>query len=196
MVQQQTDDLTLFERSGWEWLNEPANWLSYAGVTITSDERTDFWRTTHYGFTRDTGHALLQPVGAQFRMRTRFFGDYREQHDQAGLMLRLDESNWIKTGIEYVDGEQYLSAVVTRDFSDWSVLPVSAVCGEAESVTIEVERFEDAVHIRYAAEDGEPVHTLRTAYFPPDVAAHAGPMCASPDGAGFPVRFATLTLEE
>ncbi|WP_406689233.1 DUF1349 domain-containing protein [Saccharopolyspora sp. ID03-671] len=193
---QQADELSLFSISGWQWLNEPANWLTYAGLTVTSDTGTDFWQTTHYGFNRDTGHALMVPVGAQFRMRTRFFGDYREQHDQAGLMLRLDERNWIKTGIEYVDGEQFLSAVVTRDFSDWSRQPLSAVCGDVESVTIEIERFEDAVQIRYAPEDGEPVHDLRIAYFPPDVPASAGPMCASPDGAGFPVRFSDLTVDE
>lgn len=193
---QQAEDLTLFELNGWQWLNEPANWLSYAGLTVTSDTDTDFWQTTHYGFNRDTGHALLQPVGAQFRMRTRFFGDYREQHDQAGLMLRIDERNWIKAGIEYVDGEQYLSAVVTREHSDWSLLPLSVAHGDVESVTVEIERFEDAVHVRCAAEDGEPVNILRMAYFPPDVPARAGPMCASPDGAGFPVRFADLTLAE
>lgn len=193
---QQAEDLTLFELSGWRWINEPANWLTYAGLTVTSDTDTDFWQTTHYGFARDTGHALLRPVGAQFRMRARFFGDYREQHDQAGLMLRVDADNWIKTGIEYVDGEQYLSAVVTREHSDWSVLPLTAACGEVESVTIEIERFEDAVHVRYAAEGGEPVNDLRMAYFPPDVPAQAGPMCASPDGAGFPVRFSEITLSE
>lgn len=193
---QQAEELTLFELSGWRWLNEPANWLTYAGLTVTSDSGTDFWQTTHYGFHRDTGHALLRPVGAQFRMRARFFGDYREQHDQAGLMLRVDADNWIKTGIEYVDGEQYLSAVVTREHSDWSVLPLTAACGEVESVTVEIERFEDAVQVRYAAEGGEPVNSLRMAYFPPDVPAQAGPMCASPDGAGFPVRFSELTLSE
>lgn len=193
---QQAEDLTLFELSGWRWINEPANWLTYAGLTVTSDTDTDFWQTTHYGFVRDTGHALLRPVGAQFRMRARFFGDYREQHDQAGLMLRVDADNWIKTGIEYVDGEQYLSAVVTREHSDWSVLPLAAACGEVESVTIEIERFEDAVHVRYAAEGDEPVNNLRMAYFPPDAPAQAGPMCASPDGAGFPVRFSEITLSE
>ncbi|WP_188986305.1 DUF1349 domain-containing protein [Saccharopolyspora thermophila] len=193
---QQAEGITLFGLGGWRWLNQPVNWLSYAGLTVTADSGTDFWRTTHHGFVRDTGHALLRPVGGRFRLSTRFFGDYREQHDQAGLLLRLDESNWIKAGIEYVDGEQMLSAVVTREVSDWSVLPLEAVCGPVESVTIEMERADDAVTIRYAAEGGTPKAVLRIAYFPPDVPAEAGPMCASPDGAGFPIRFAELDFTD
>jgi hypothetical protein len=193
---QQAEDITLFGLSRWRWLNQPVNWLSYAGLTVTSDANTDFWRTTHYGFVRDNGHALLHPVGPRFRLTTRFFGDYREQYDQAGLLLRLDERNWIKAGIEYVDGEQLLSAVVTRDVSDWSVVPLEAVCGPVESITLEMSRVDDAVTIRYAAEGGEPAALLRVAYFPPEVPAEAGPMCASPDGAGFPIRFAELSLVE
>ncbi|MCI2420000.1 DUF1349 domain-containing protein [Saccharopolyspora sp. K220] len=193
---QQAEDITLFGLSGWRWLNEPVNWLSYAGLTVTSDASTDFWRTTHYGFVRDSGHALLREVGPRFSLTTRFFGDYREQYDQAGLLLRLDERNWIKTGIEYVDGEQLLSAVVTREVSDWNVVPLAAVCGEVESITIEMRRVDDAVTIRYAAEGGEPKTLLRVAYFPPDVPAEAGPMCASPEGAGFPIRFAELSFSD
>ena len=53
-----------------------------------------------------------------------FRGDYETLYDQAGLMLRLDEETWIKAGIEYVAGRRMLSAVVTRDVSDWSTMPL------------------------------------------------------------------------
>ena len=33
-------------------------------------------------------------------------------------MVRLDEANWLKCGIEFVEGVQQVSAVVTRDYSD------------------------------------------------------------------------------
>ncbi|WP_223840058.1 DUF1349 domain-containing protein [Saccharopolyspora pogona] len=193
---QQAEDITLFGLDGWRWLNQPVNWLSYAGLTVTADSGTDFWRTTHYGFVRDSGHALLRPVGPRFTLTTRFFGDYREQYDQAGLLLRLDEQNWIKAGIELVDGEQLLSAVVTREVSDWNVVPLEAVCGPVESITLQLERAGDTATIRYAADGDEPKTLLRVAYFPPEVPAEAGLMCASPDGAGFPIRFAELSLVE
>ena len=51
-------------------------------------------------------------------------GAYHDLYDQAGLMIRIDERNWITCGIELVDGVQQVSAVVTREFSDWSVRPL------------------------------------------------------------------------
>ena len=49
-------------------------------------------------------------VGSEFAGR-------HQQYDQAGLMVRLDPQHWLKCGIEYVDGRQCASAVVTRRLS-------------------------------------------------------------------------------
>ena len=60
--------------------------------------KTDFWRETHYGFIRDDGHFRDVAAEGDFTADVAFRGDYRELYDQAGLMLRLDERNWIKAG--------------------------------------------------------------------------------------------------
>ncbi|MET9291056.1 DUF1349 domain-containing protein [Streptomyces sp. NPDC003077] len=185
-----------FGHTDWAWLNPPAQWSAREEqVEITTDPDTDFWATTHYGFVRDTGHALLRPVPASFRMRVTFAGEYREQYDQAGLLLRLDEKNWIKTGIEYVDGQQQLSAVVTRAFSDWNVVPLSQNVPAPKRVTIEMRRQGDHVFLHYGVGEQPPETLLRLAYFPPGAAAQAGLMCASPDGKGFTARFSDLRFE-
>ncbi len=42
--------------SRFEWLNEPPAWNDADGVlTMTTGDKTDFWRETHYGFIRDSG---------------------------------------------------------------------------------------------------------------------------------------------
>ena len=84
-----------------QWLNEPARW-SAAGrtLTVTADAGTDFWRTTHYGFVRDTGHLYGEQLGGDFDLSVLVRGDYAAQYDQAGVMVRIDERRWLKTGIE------------------------------------------------------------------------------------------------
>lgn len=87
-------------------------------ISITSGQRTDFWRKTHYGFIRDDGHFYYEQVKGDFIVEVKVSGQYEELYDQAGLMVRLDEANWLKCGIEFVEGVQQVSAVVTRDYSD------------------------------------------------------------------------------
>src|SRR3954465_12944681 len=80
-----------------EWLNEPAEWSEEgSSLRVRTEERTDFWRETHYGFLRDSGHFRFARATNDFTARVTFEGDYRELYDQAGLMLRLDERHWIK----------------------------------------------------------------------------------------------------
>ncbi len=109
-----------------EWLNEPPTWnIQGDTLTVRAGPKTDFWRTTHYGFIRDNGHCYYQPVAGDFVAEVCFSGRYAALYDQAGLMLRADERTWLKCGIEYVNGMQHVSAVVTREFSDWSVIPLA-----------------------------------------------------------------------
>ena len=130
------------------WLNEPPDWrLDGDTLTVTTAADTDFWRTTHYGFVHDNGHLWYEDVAGDFTAEVRFAGQYEHLYDQAGLMLRIDERTWIKSGIEFTDGKQHLSAVVTRDFSDWSVLPLDNPPAE---IRLRLTRIGTAVFVDYA----------------------------------------------
>ena len=134
-----------------EWLNEPPAWEA-TGETlrVTAGPRTDFWRTTHYGFVRDTGHFWFRPWDGDFVATVTVSGAYRERYDQAGLMVRLDDRVWLKCGVEFVDGRQYASAVVTREQSDWSVAPLR---GDPRSLGLRVSRTGPDVEVRYAVDE-------------------------------------------
>jgi uncharacterized protein len=175
-------------KSGWRWFNEPRQW---GGDTVTTDPDTDFWRTTHYGYDRDSGHVLGVDRSGDLELTVTFAGDYTEQYDQAGVALRIDERNWIKSGVELVDGRHLLSAVVTREVSDWSVVELAE---PAEKVTLRATREGDTVTIHYGLNGAPPATMLRLAYFPPDVPVLAGVMCASPVGKGFTTRFEDITV--
>ena len=100
-------------------------------------------------------------------------------------MVRLDEQTWMKCGIEFVDGIQHVSAVVTREFSDGSVVRLAHT---PPTIWLHVVREGPAVTVAYAR-DGGTYTLLRLAYLTPAETVQVGPMCAAPDGAGFPGMF-------
>ncbi len=169
-----------------QWLNEPQRWEEQGNVLrVSVDPGTDFWRKTHYGFIRDSGHVYSQRVTGDFTVEVKVSGAYRELYDQAGLMVRVDAEHWIKTGIEFVHDVQYVSAVVTNDFSDWSVAPLA---GNPPSIWLRLVRKAEAVEVFYSF-DGANYTLLRIAYLLPSDSADVGIMCAAPDGKGFDVLF-------
>jgi uncharacterized protein len=173
------------------WLNEPPAWEQDGDtLRLTTAPDTDFWRTTHYGFVRDTGHFLSKPVRGDFTARVRIEGAYRDQYDQAGLMVRLDAATWMKCGIEYVDGRQWASAVITRELSDWSVVALEP---EPAGLWIEVERTAEAVQVSFGEQ--HPDRLLRLGALTGADALDVGVMAASPDGAGFDVALHDLEVK-
>ena len=169
-----------------KWYNAPSKWTGNGKkLEVTVDPNTDYWRVTHYGFIRDNGPFYYQEQEGDFEASVRITGNYQELFHQAGLMVRIDNKNWIKTGIEYVDGVQNVSAVVTREVSDWSVVPRH---DSPKSVWLKLLRKGDFVEIKYSF-DGEKFDMLRLAYFPPGVKAQIGVVAAAPGKKSFPVVF-------
>ena len=108
------------------WLNPPTDVTEGPDrLTVTTSANTDFWRETFYGFIRHSGHHLGQHVTGDFTAQVTIAADYQALYDQAGLMLRLSQTHWIKAGIELTDGQAMFSTVVTNGQSDWATLPLS-----------------------------------------------------------------------
>ena len=176
-----------------EWYNEPPLWHEYgARIDVTTAPGTDFWRTTHYGFIHDNGHFYFQHVSGDFTASVVVRGAYAARYDQAGLMVRVNETTWLKCGIEFVDDVQYASAVVTREYSDWSVAPLA---GNPAALRLRIQRRGGAVDIEYACE-GMAYTRLRLAHLNTGETVQVGPMAASPDGPGFQVAFEDFTVDK
>lgn len=176
-----------------QWLNPPEDWtLNGSGLTVSTTAKSDFWRNTFYGFCRDSGHFWHSQVNGNFTAKAVFEGEYRHLYDQAGMMLRLDGRNWIKLGIEHSDGHPNFSIVVTRENSDWSVVPQPTVSGMQ---TVRLTRLGAAVIAHFKRADGE-WQLLRVADFPADEAVDIGFMACSPERAGFRARFCEFSISE
>ena len=105
------------------WLCPPTNFLfGPEGLEIAPDPQTDNWQRTHYGFSHDNVHFFYTHVAGDFSVQTTVHFKSLHRYDQAGLYIRVDADNWIKTGIEYeTEDFSHLGAVVTNfGFSDWS----------------------------------------------------------------------------
>ena len=167
------------------WLNPPPQHsIDGDAVRVRTGKETDFWRETFYGFRRDNGHFMYRPVEGDFTAEVTVAGRYEVLYDQAGLMLRIDDAHWVKTGIEYTDGERHLSVVVTNEYSDWSVLPYRAAAPE---VSIRLTRHGEAIRVQYADPASGKWVMARLAYLPPQDPVQIGIMCCSPEREGFEV---------
>lgn len=177
--------------SGFTWLNPPPDWSGDPDrLQVRAGAKTDFWRKTHYGFIRDNGHVYGRWLSGDFTAEVMIRGQYATLYDQAGIMVRLNETTWLKTGIEYVHGVQFVSAVVTRDFSDWSVVPLAS---SPPAIGLRVKREGDGIEIHYQTEPEGAWTMLRLTYLTTEPVL-VGVMCAAPDGDGFDVTFENLTL--
>lgn len=168
------------------WQNTPTHWHE-SGDTLTETvpANTDYWRTTHYGFIHDNGPFRYEQHAGNFEAKVRITGKYHELYHQAGLMIRLDDKNWIKAGIEFVNGKQNLSTVVTRNVSDWSVLPRT---DSPAFLWLRLQRFNDTVQISYSL-DNQRWSMIRLAYFPPSVPVKIGMVAAAPGKQPLEVTF-------
>ena len=175
-----------------QWFNEPESW-SINSETITMDvtPHSDYWRISHYGFTVDDAPFFYTTRGGEFEVKVRISGNYKVRFDQAGLMLRIDHENYIKTGIEYVDGKYNISTVVTHKTSDWSVIELER---PIEYIWIKAVRRLDAVEIFYSFDDKEYT-MMRNCWLQDNTPVMVGVMAASPDGEGFKASFDNFRIK-
>lgn len=175
-----------------QWFNEPENWtIKNNSLTMQVTPQSDYWRISHYGFTVDDAPFIYTTRGGEFEVKVKISGDYKVRFDQAGLMLRIDKENYIKAGIEYVDGKYNLSCVVTHHTSDWSVIELDK---PVEAVWIKAVRRLDAVEIFYSFDDVNYT-MMRNCWLADNSPVMVGMMAACPDGNGFEARFESFQIK-
>ena len=70
------------------WINEPETWLAEpARLRVITDRHSDFWRLTHDGAERDSGHFFGARVHSGFTAQLRVAARCKNQGDHAGIMV-------------------------------------------------------------------------------------------------------------
>ena len=158
---------------------------------VTTGAQTDFWRETHYGFTRDSGHFFGCPSSrASSPQNSGSRANYQDLYDQAGLMVRVDEANWVKAGIESSDGHPCLGSVLTLGRSDWATGRYS---GNPADFWMRATVKGGSLRLQ-VSEDGQHWPLVRLAPFPQAATFLVGPMCCTPERAGLAVEFSAFRV--
>ncbi|QOZ43798.1 DUF1349 domain-containing protein [Bradyrhizobium sp. CCBAU 53340] len=183
----------IFRRHDGVWLNEPKQWSTQNdGLQIVTDQATDFWRETHYGFSRDSGHFLGFPTADAFTAELHVQADFSSLYDQAGIMVRIDAHRWVKAGIEFSDGRAMLASVLTDGQSDWATAPYEH---DARDFQVRATVTNGVLRLQVSA-DSRVWPLMRLAPFPVARSYLVGPMACTPERAGLKVTFPTFRLTQ
>lgn len=182
-----------------QWHCEPSRWSLdpvNRRLRIEPDGGTDFWQKTHYGFEADNGHLLSASIDGDFVMTTKVRFHPVHQYDQAGLMVRISQSCWLKTSVEYEPhGSSRLGAVVTNHgYSDWSTQPFPATLQE---VSLRVRREGSDYIVEALPQDGD-WEQIRMAHLHedhPGATVGCGLYACSPKAAGYASEFSFLHID-
>lgn len=179
-----------------KWLYEPSAWeFRKDGIFVKTDKITDFWQRTHYGFRNDNAHMLYIETEKDFIMTTKVKFNAIHQFDQCGLVVRVDEDNWLKTSIEYeLNNPPKLGAVVTNlGYSDWSTEELDSKANEAEfRISREGKDYKIEVNVL-----NRGWRQLRICHLhSEEKKVKCGIYCCSPIDNGYEVLFTDLKIEE
>lgn len=176
-----------------KWYNAPRNWQESAGkLVVQTPANTDAWRITRHDFIADNVPFYAVEVEGDFTATVRVSGAYSALYDQAGMMVRESELTWIKCGIEFMDGVQHASAVITREFSDWSIVPLP---DNPATTWFRIQRIGTAVEVAFS-HDGVAYTLIRQGYLSAAPKLLVGMMCAAPKGEGFSVTFEEFAITQ
>lgn len=182
-----------------EWFCPPPQWSVDPGkrtLRVSPAANSDYWQRTHYGFQADNGHFLFTRTDKPFLLTTHVRFEPAHQYDQAGLMVRLSSSCWLKTSVEYeLEDPARLGAVVTNaGYSDWSTQDLSK---DTREIWLRIHR-QAADYIVEASQDGKAWTQIRMAHLAEDDGkgqVMAGIYACCPKEAGYLAEFSEISMK-
>ncbi|ELR65900.1 hypothetical protein C942_00526 [Photobacterium marinum] len=161
-------------------------------MIVMTDYNTDFWRETHYGFNRHSGHIFGCEVEGDFTFELCIEGDFCELYDQAGLMIEQGEHIWCKAGIEFADQQSLMSSVLTNGQSDWATGPFH---GDPKKFWMRATVKNNVLRLQYS-QDGVTWPLIRLCTIPAATKRFVGAMCCTPERESLKVIFSDFRLSK
>ena len=117
-----------FDVQALKWTREPKDYnITPDKIEIITDPHTDLWQRTYYHFRNDNAPILqLQTDEKYFSFIVKTEFESKHRFDQCGVVMYLDNENWLKGSIEYENEQfQHLGSVATNmGYSDWATTEI------------------------------------------------------------------------
>lgn len=143
-----------------EWYNEPSNVVFRdKSMHVLAENRTDFWQSRSRNIHRDNGHFFFTRRTGDFTFVVKWNYEDSRPFDQCGLMLRIDEKNWVKASVMYDNPAQPMlgSSLTQNGISDWAAQNISQING---NIWFKLKRRQEDYMIYYSL-DGETYKQIR-----------------------------------
>ena len=165
-------------------------------MALKTDQETDYWPKTHYGYEADNGYFLYMNSDKNFRMTTNVKTFPKSKYDHVELMVRFSKNVWVKTSLEFITNilSEMGTVVTNGGYSDWSTQYMESK--EIDQYS-RVSRIAQNCYVDFSL-DGEELMQIRIAHLDihSDSTISAGLFTCSPQGKDLSVRFDFLTIEE
>lgn len=176
------------------WYNKPDKKVVVrdSKIIIRAPKGTDCWLKTRQGLlqtTRTINNAPFhwQKVSGDFQAIVKVSGGLSDDGDKGGLMVRLDDDNWIFTGMEYLQNRVNSCTSVALGHSDWSSTPLPKNA-EKDGVWFCFKRIQQVYECLYSLDAEKWVQT-RQGMFTADPILYVGISCSCPGREEFRVTF-------
>ena len=181
-----------------KWIREPKEYtISSDRIEILTEPYTDLWQRTYYNFRNDNAPVLQAETEDRyfsFTVKTDFAGSCH-RFDQCGIVMYLDQDNWLKASVEYENGSfQHLGSVVTNHgYSDWAT---TAIPSDIKTMWYRFSRREDDYCIESSV-DGENFTQMRICHMWEGAGRiRFGVYACSPENSSYKAVFTDMKIEE
>ncbi|MCD5996830.1 DUF1349 domain-containing protein [Pseudomonas sp. CDFA 602] len=179
------------------WINTPEHFsITENELVIHTSPDTDFWRGTYYGLEYNNAPGIVMRSEERFwTLKSKVAFESNMFFDQCGMLIYIDDSNWMKSGIEYQsNGYQQLFSVVTNNgFSDWAMTNLDRV---TQTMYYRLSRRGNDFLLEHSA-DGKIFNMMRMFHmFQAHTTVQFGFFASSPGDSSFAAHFSEIEWTE
>ena len=184
--------MILAQLQNFQWLNDPENVIFNAlGLRVVSKKGTDFWQNDDANMHKDNGHFFYLPQAGDFTLNLCWDCQSEGFFEQCGIMLRIDDRNWLKASIMFdnKDNPALASCVTADGFSDWATHKLNNL---PEKIYYRLKRNKNDYIISYSL-DGEKFEQMRMVHLKSNMPlVLAGAYICSPRTSNFTATLTSL----